>query len=159
MSKRLQNWLTVLVLGAFIVTLAIYSDNVKNEPILEENTDTATSTPEEAKMLAYVANLAKNEGCSKTGTLDNAGGKIKGADAYSYGKYCYKPGTFKYFVREYFGYDLLPQAEDAELMNWITDDTFTTELTVKILSHSPKNWVHWTTTVKYKIGMPPNLSA
>lgn len=54
------------------------------------------------------------------------------------------------------GYALLPEAEDQELMNEISDDQFTKDLTYIVIKENPEDWTHWRNTVK-KIGYPPNL--
>lgn len=69
----------------------------------------------------------------------------------SYGRFCYQAGTFIVFVKKF---NLMPGAEDAEIMNMIGDEAFERSLTVLEFRHDPRAWWHWQTTVG-KIGMPP----
>ena len=62
----------------------------------------------------------------------------------SYGKYQYKLGTFRRFVREL---GMFPETEDAELMNIIMDGEVQDSVTKKVLE-DPHNWPHWTNCMK-----------
>jgi hypothetical protein len=62
----------------------------------------------------------------------------------SIGCYQYQPKTFIAKVREY---NLLPEVEDKELMNWIWDCRFQEEVTGLILKE-PEGWRHWYTSFK-----------
>lgn len=94
----------------------------------------------------WVDKLGEHENCPPEGIIDSNKKR-------SYGKFCYQVETFKMFVKRY---NMLPQAEDKEVLNFISDDTFQKELTVRVIRDNPKNWTHWFTSTK-KIGPPPNL--
>jgi hypothetical protein len=100
----------------------------------------------------WIDKLGAHENCPPEGIIDSNGLR-------SYGRYCYQEGTFIMFVKIYRkkGYELLPQAEDSELLNMIGDDHFTKELTYIVFKENPGDWTHWRNSVK-KIGVPPNLN-
>ncbi len=87
-----------------------------------------------------------NEHCPANGVMDS-GSK-------SYGALCFKLDTFQRYVRRY---ELLPYAEDAELMNWIGDADFQHQLAKRMILEDYGNWRHWKNTVVNKIGYPPRI--
>lgn len=94
----------------------------------------------------WIDTLGAHENCPPQGIVDT-NGKM------SYGRWCYQFDTFKKFVRQF---NLLPNTEDDELMNWIGDDSFQRRLTVLVFKDSLGNWKHWKNTVERKdVGMPP----
>jgi len=93
----------------------------------------------------WIEHLAKHEGCSPTGTPDMG--------SLSYGDLCFKKGTFVGFVKQF---NLLPQCEGDEVMNWIGDGQFQRKLAKMMIEDKYSNWQHWRTTVK-KIGLPPKV--
>lgn len=93
----------------------------------------------------WLMKLASHEGCKPEGTMDRG--------SLSYGLFCYKEGTFKMFVKKY---DLLPNAEEDEIMNLIGDAQFQWKLTRMVFEDSCQNWRNWYTSTVKKIGLPPN---
>lgn len=61
----------------------------------------------------------------------------------SRGCFQYQPATFFAAVRKY---DLLPNAEDAEVWNLYEDCEFQEVVTRAILTNEPSGWMHWRTT-------------
>lgn len=59
--------------------------------------------------------------------------------------------TFEYQVKKY---NLLPEAEPREYLNFIRDCTFQRELARNMIEDNPANADHWRNTTK-KIGKPP----
>jgi len=59
---------------------------------------------------------------------------------YSYGCMQFQMDTFRSYVRKY---DLLPEAEDLELENWIYDCEFQKYLAHRMISEDPRNINHW----------------
>ena len=96
----------------------------------------------------WIAKLEKRENCSSTGTWDSS--------SWSYGAMCFKFNTFRHYVRQY---ELLPDAEDNELMNWIGDADFQRELTKLIVLYEKPGvvrglWLNTITNPKNGIGLP-----
>ena len=98
-------------------------------------------TPDELDL--WIEKLAKTENCSPLGTPDNG--------SLSYGKFCFKKSTWQEQIRKY---EMLPQAEWDELMNFIGEDELQTKLVRKMLVANPENWRHWWTSCQ-KIGKSP----
>ena len=96
----------------------------------------------------WIDGLISYENCSPLGTPDKG--------SLSYGCLCYKSGTFREQIRRY---EMLPQAEWNELINYIGDCSIQKELAYKMLEDKPLNWRHWWTSVKLKkYGLPPDLT-
>lgn len=71
----------------------------------------------------------------------------------SFGCLCFQENTFKGYVKQF---NLLPQSEDVELMNWISDCDFQKILAKKMIQDKYENWSHWRTSViERKLGLPP----
>lgn len=96
------------------------------------------------KFEVWLTRLGKGEACPPHGLVDTNNKK-------SYGTFCYQEYTFLMFVRKY---NLLPQAEDREVLNFIGDKEFQLLLTKKVFDDDLDNWIHWQTTIR-RIGLPP----
>jgi hypothetical protein len=135
-----------LALRAFLIPKVISSHQEVKSP---SRAILAQSSPIPDLIDPWLNKLAKRENCSPTGTWDNG--------SFSYGAFCYKFNTFKGFVRQY---ELLPNAEDNELYNWIGDTNFQRELTELIVLYEPPNVVRglWLNTITKKgVGLPPAI--
>jgi hypothetical protein len=122
-----------------------------NIPISEEQAVKSGISAEETAIDEWVDRLGERERCDPLGTPD--GGSL------SYGRFCFKRGTFTMFVKKY---NLLPQCEDEEIMNWINDSEFQERLTKIIITNNPEDWRHWKNSVmvyrgRKGIGLPPNI--
>jgi len=121
------------------------ADNVlskDNAPIATLSTPLLTTTNSE--LIEWIKKLGENENCPTDGLIDTNGLR-------SYGRFCYQEQTFKTFVRKY---NLLPNAEETEYMNFIGDEDVQMALTILVFRDSLSNWTHWQNTV-LRIGMPP----
>lgn len=60
------------------------------------------------------------------------------------------------FIRQVKKYNILPKAEEQEIMNLILDCKLQKKLAFEMIKHNPDNWKHWrTSVVKKKLGKPP----
>jgi hypothetical protein len=74
---------------------------------------------------------------------------------YNYGCLQFRERTFRHFVTKF---NLVPNAEQDEVMNLIYDCAFQKRLALRMLRENPENWKHWKKTVR-RIGLPPGASA
>lgn len=96
-------------------------------------------------MEEYLDKLRDMESCSEQGTPDMG--------SPSFGAYCYKTGTYLLFVRKY---KLLPNMEDGELINNLSDYRTQRELTRLILAYEPNGARNWYTSIFVRgLGLPP----
>jgi len=93
----------------------------------------------------WIEELADVENCGQEGIIDVNGER-------SYGDLCFQEKTFRHFVEKF---SQLRNAEEAEIMNFISDSEFQRKLARKMIIHRHRNWRHWLTSVIYKIGKPP----
>lgn len=70
---------------------------------------------------------------------------------YSYSCMQFQMATFKNYVKRY---NLLPNAEDAEIENFIMDCDFQKQLAKEMIMENRDNWKHWYNSTKI-IGLPP----
>ena len=111
------------------------------------NTSVAPTTPvQHDELTVWLTKLAKNENCPHQGIIDSNGLRSSGI-------FCYQDRTFIGFVKKY---NLLPNTEDKEILNFIGDNEFQLKLTRLVFEDNPKHWTHWFNTVKFKIGLPPD---
>lgn len=149
-----MNLITLGVLASAIVSASTFFVGV--------NTLVAPITPVIHDELAiWLTKLHKGENCPPTGLIDSNGLRSSSI-------FCYQNSTFIGFVKLY---NLLPGAEDKEILNFIGDSDFQWKLTRIVFEDNPKNWRHWECTVLGKksekcaklgikhdgIGLPPNL--
>ena len=133
-----------LLLGVVVGVMPKALPELKDTPVsLSEGAVSEIIINQKSDLYAWIEKLGDNEGCSTIGTPDNG--------SLSYGRWCYKSGTFKMFVKKY---NLLPDTEENEIMNWIGDNSFQRILTRAVFNDSITNASHWKNTVK-KIGNPP----
>jgi hypothetical protein len=71
---------------------------------------------------------------------------------YSYGCLQFQMATFESYVHKY---NLLPEAEDKELLNMIYDCDFQKTLAKTMIEDDYSNWRNWYISSKSKIGLPP----
>lgn len=99
--------------------------------------------------------LELNRWIDKLGTYENCGEKILDSNhRYSYGILCFQEATFKGYVKKY---NLLPEAEDNEIMNFISDDEFQKKLARTMIREDCKNLNHWFTSVFKRKGLDKPL--
>lgn len=73
---------------------------------------------------------------------------------YSYGKFQFQEYTFISYIKRY---NLLPLAEDKEILNSIYDTELQKRLVKLMIAEDPNNWKKWYTSVKTRgLGIPPN---
>ena len=143
------HWITITLLLISIILISaekrLILDNA--DPTIDLNSSQEGVLEQPGPLDEWIETLGSMENCAPEGTWDSG--------SYSYGRWCYKEPTFKYFVRRY---DLLPHVEDVELMNWIGDETFQRSLTRMVFEDSYKNTSHWHTSVyKRDLGEPPRI--
>jgi hypothetical protein len=115
-----------------------------NMPTSEREAVKTAFSAEETAIVEWVDEIAKYENCG-SGIIDTNGRK-------SFGDLCFQETTFRTYVKKY---NLLPQCEEAEIMNWITDGDFQRELAYRMIDEDIENWRHWYTTVAIKkVGLP-----
>ena len=132
---------------AILALLLLFGNDTEEMPNVAEGVN---FEPKNEALEEWVEELGDMENCSPQGTWDSG--------SYSYGRWCYKKSTFEYFVRNYFGYDLLPYVEDEELGNWIGDEAFQRKLTRMEFEKSYANTSHWHTSIYIRgLGEPPKV--
>lgn len=145
--KNYINWI-IIIIGLSLVGATFYVEKTKllNEPNVNPYHEVEDPLESDFDALSvWIEELGDMERCAVNGTWDNG--------SYSYGNWCYKEGTFEYFVRRY---DLLPGTEDAELMNLIGDEEIQRELTRLVFEDSYRNTSHWFTSIYIRgLGEPP----
>ena len=72
----------------------------------------------------------------------------------SYGCLQFQMPTFKQYVKFFYG-DL--DLEEADWENLIHSCKFQKGLAYKMISYNPEKWVHWQTSVKRGLGLPPEV--
>jgi hypothetical protein len=116
----------------FIGTMSLVEDEVSAETVFEANKRVAEE---------WVDGLAEKE-CKDCPPLFK---RIDDNGKYSYSCLQYQEATFVADVKYY---DLLPYAEDQEIMNWIYDCQFQKQLAVVTILDNPKYASKWRTTVE-----------
>lgn len=124
--------------GSYVVEVPELPVEVDFEPI------SVAEVPLDQEFEVWLATLAEMENCAPRGTMDSG--------SLSYGQFCYKPGTFEWFVRDM---GMLSHVTDAELMNWIGDTEFQYELTRAVLKKYPERAIHWRTSILKGNGVHP----
>lgn len=116
-----------------------------NPYLAEKNPAWANFAPNSATS-EWMDKLAKAENCSPEGTWDTG--------SYSYGKYCFKKGTWEQYASST---KIAPYAETTELMNFIGDEEAQDRVVFWMISEDYKNLIgHWKTSiVKKEVGLPP----
>ena len=115
--------------------------------VLTKLTFGKTQTGEQDTLDVWLDKLAIAENCPPNGMVDSNGLK-------SYSTYCFQERTFVTYVKKY---NLLPQCEDNEILNWINDEQFQRKLAKEMLKDNIKNYDHWRLSTK-KIGKPIPLA-
>lgn len=125
----------------------------RNKALPEVNFEPKKAIPETVELAEWLDLLESKENCSPTGTPDNG--------SPSYGAYCFKKATFLEKVKKHKKkYNLLPNAEEVEHINWLGDNKFQREL-VKIVIKEEYHRVEgmwWTTITVKKLGLPPKIN-
>lgn len=141
------------IIGAFqlISILIMPSINLPEfqPPIIQNKSEPQITIPTEkepAPFDMWLLNLSK---CESGNNPEAINPHDHGSP--SYGLFQYKKSTWIMGMRKY---NLAPNAEDEELMNFIFDRNTQTELTKLILSE-PNGWKHWFVCGK-KIGLDKN---
>ena len=142
---------TATALGAIVSGQLTTLPEVQTDAL--NNEEEITIQEETNALEEWLFRLSRGENCPPEGIWD--------VHSFSYGRYCYKKGTFLGFVRLY---NLMPQAEDNEVFNMMGDPKFQDILTRAVFENNPKDRVHWRNTVLGNeklgikgIGLPPNL--
>src|SRR3990167_9304868 len=132
----IPNWPLGLFVGIVSVAAAL-SPNQPTEapkgPLLPVSEQVVYRSPE---LNSWIELLGDHENCKPEGTPDSG--------SLSYGRWCYKTGTFLMFVRQF---KMLPKAEDGEVLNLIGDEVFQRKLTRRVFEDNLNNWKHWECTV------------
>lgn len=100
----------------------------------------------------WINKLGKIERCEPNGTWDSG--------SLSFGILCFKEKTFIQYVKKF---NLLPDAEDKEILNFIGDNFFQKRLARLMILDNFNNWKHWQTSILREcnqfgvcgIGFPP----
>jgi len=92
----------------------------------------------------WIDKLEKEEGCPDVGLVDS-NGKL------SYGPLCFQGETFVAYAKKY---NLIPQAEPAELMNFVSDEYYQKKLARLMVEENYENWRHWFNSSN-RMGYPP----
>ena len=148
MSKK--KWLFVLFLLLLVALTKIAVERFISQDLREkiENTTLVGNAPTAPHfganngIVEWVEKVAENENCG-LGIIDSNG-------LMSYGDMCFQEATFRHYVSRY---ELLPQCEYDEVMNWITDGKMGREVAYRMIEEDTGNWTHWTNTTK-KVGKP-----
>lgn len=97
----------------------------------------------------WIDKLVEYESCPVEGMIDRN-------RKMSYGCLCFQETTFEVYTRLY---NLLPEAEDQELINMIGDCEFQKMLVRKMIEDNYNNWTHWyASVVKRGLGKPPKIN-
>ena len=113
---------------------------------ISEDDKSSTSRYFTPSQKEWLDELSQYENCPTIGMVDSNGKK-------SYGDYCYQEDTFIRLVKKYREkYELIPYAEDQEIFNFISDNSFQRKLTeIVLLEESDKTITNmWFTTIKIK---------
>lgn len=103
--------------------------------------------PLDESLEAWLDKLVTYENCPIKGIVDTNGKK-------SYGAFCYQEGTYLHFVKKY---NLMPYAEEGELLNNLSDYSTQRKLTRLIVTNEPNGYKHWltSTVIRKGLGLPP----
>jgi len=144
MKRKLIIYIT-LIIGLSIIFGWIHRIQSKQTTVPVENKVEVFEFQKDELDL-WLDELAKKENCPIEGIIDRN-------HKMSFGKFCFQFDTFKIYVRKY---NLLPNTEDQELYNWISDNEFQRKLARMMLEEDINNWKHWQLST-LKIGKPPKV--
>lgn len=88
------------------------------------------------------------KGCPPNFKLIDRNGK------FSYSCLQFQERTFRHYIRKY---NLIPYAEENEVLNFIYDCDLQKFLAYLIIEDNPNKYIYWITSVKRGLGKPPNL--
>ena len=115
-------------------------------PYYDINTPQNGKMGQETAFNKWLDKLGKGENCPPEGMIDSNGLK-------SYGLLCFQEGTFKHYAKRY---DLYPNAEEHEIINFIADPDEQRKLATLMIKEDRNNYRHWLNTTK-RIGLPPEI--
>jgi hypothetical protein len=115
--------------------------------VLTKLTFGKTQTGNKDTLDVWLDKLEIAENCPSLGMVDSNGLK-------SFSSLCFQEQTFVTYVKKY---NLLPQCEDQEILNWINDGEFQRVVAKKMLEDNLLNYDHWRNSVK-RIGKPIPLA-
>lgn len=134
--------LLILILIVVIAVILIMNRKSSTRLATETNLNLYQYQKTSDNLAQWINKLATYENCSIEGIRDNNGLK-------SFSCLCFQEETF---IRQVKKYNLLPYAEDKEILNMIGNCDFQKELAYKMIKDNPENIWHWKTSVK-KIGV------
>jgi hypothetical protein len=98
------------------------------------------------KLDHWINQLQWKENCPEQGMIDSNGLK-------SYGALCFQAQTFQSYALKY---NLFPNAEKAEILNFVSDEKWQKELARRMILGDREAWRNWYTSVKVRnLGLPP----
>lgn len=142
--SKLKNYLLKILTGItgtfFIITpifqlITLNSQEVSNLPEINLTKEDILNILERNKILQKMEDLALCESSNNPLALNP---DDKGTP--SYGLFQYKETTWKRYIKQY---NLLPEAEEHEYMNFIYDEELQRKLTFLILKNEKDGWRHW----------------